>query len=355
MVEGKVQTVLGDVEPSALGVTLTHEHLLIRFGRWHREAGIEPDREGTRDPRDRTPIALDNVGWVRRHGGANTENSLLDDIEVAIEEAQRYRDAGGGAIVDATNPDLARDPDGLRRIAEATGLHIVMGAGHYVNANHPLDMDGRTEEDLFAEMRDDVTEGCDGTAIKAGIIGEIGLEAPMHPNERKVLRAAARASRATGAALLIHPGRDTDAPLEAMRVVLDAGGDAERTIVGHIDRTLFDQQDMIELARSGCYVEFDLFGQESSYYSLSPIDMPNDARRIDHLQRLIAEGFGDRLLIAQDICRKTSLVRYGGEGYAHIPENVVPIMKRKGMTEEEIDAILIHNPARILTMAPRSQ
>ncbi|MDP6605021.1 MAG: aryldialkylphosphatase, partial [Dehalococcoidia bacterium] len=152
-----------------------------------------------------------------------------------------------------------------------------------------------------------------------------------------------------------HPGRNEASPLEAMAVVTDAGGDPARTIVGHIDRTLFDQDDMIELARTGCYVEFDLFGQESSHYAFAPIDMPNDATRIDYLQRLIAEGFGDRLLIAQDICHRTALVHYGGEGYCHIPQNVVPIMRRKGMTESEIDAILIDNPARILPMVPPAQ
>jgi phosphotriesterase-related protein len=108
---------------------------------------------------------------------------------------------------------------------------------------------------------------------------------------------------------------------------------------------------MVELARTGCYLEFDLFGQESSYYPLAQIDMPNDATRVDHLRRLIDEGFGERLLIAHDICRKTSLVAYGGDGYAHILENVVPLMHRKGMTQPQIDAILLHNPARVLAMA----
>ena len=351
MTAGRVRTVLGDIDPADLGVTLTHEHLLIQFGRWRREARATLGRAAPSDERDREPITLDTIGWVRRYGGMHTNNSLLDDVELAIEEAQRYKAAGGGTLVDATNPDLGRDPEALRRIAEATGLHLVMGSGHYVNSNHPLDMDERSEDALCEEFAGDVISGCDGTDIRAGIIGEIGLEAPMHLNEHKALRAAVRASRATGAALLIHPGRDTAAPLAAMAVVTEAGGEPARTIVGHIDRTLFEAEEMVALARTGCYLEFDLFGQESSYYVSAPIDMPNDATRIDHLRRLIAEGFGERLLVAQDICRKSSLVRYGGEGYAHILENVVPIMKRKGMTEDEIDAILVANPARILTMA----
>lgn len=351
MASGTVRTVLGDVEPASLGITLTHEHLLITFGRWRQELGTEVAAEPA-DSRAALPITLENLGWARRYWTSHIANRGLEDEEVAIDELRRFKEAGGGTIVDATNPDLKRDPEALARIARATGVQIVMGCGFYVDDNHPPDMDGRTEEQLATEIIADITEGCDGTPIKAGIIGEIGCSAPMTRNERTALRAAARAQRATGAALLIHPGRAVAAPLEAMRVVIDAGGDPQRTIVSHIDRTLFEQQDMIALAETGCYVEFDLFGQESSYYPLAPIDMPNDATRIDHLQRLIMEGYGDKLLVAQDICHKTALVTYGGEGYAHIIENVLPVMRRKGMTEEQIDAILVRNPARVLTMAP---
>lgn len=350
MTVGSVRTVLGDVASSALGMTLTHEHLLITFGRWRGGTGIA--RMDSDDPRARQPITLETVGWVRRYWANHPDNSRLDDESLAVDELRLFKEAGGGAVVDATNPDLKRDPEALVRISRATGVQIVMGAGHYIDEHHPLDIDARTEDTLVEEIVGDVTRGCDGTSVRAGIIGEIGCSAPMTANERKSLRAAARAQRATGAARLVHPGRAVTAPLEAMQVVIEAGGDPQRTVMSHIDRTLFDQEDMIALARTGCCLEFDLFGQESSFYPLSPIDMPNDATRIDHLRRLIAEGFGDRLVIAHDICRKTSLVHYGGDGYAHIPQNVVPIMRRKGMTEAQIEAILVHNPARVLALAP---
>ncbi len=350
MTVGRVRTVLGDIDPSGLGMTLTHEHLLITFGRWRGGQGVA--RQVSDDPRAARPITLETVGWVRRNWASHPHNSLLDDEGIAGDELALFKQAGGGTVVDATNPDLKRDPDALVRLSRATGVHIVMGAGHYIDEHHPLDMDTRTEDELVEEITGDVTRGCDGTPIRAGIIGEIGCSAPMTANERKSLRAAARAQRITGAALLVHPGRAVTAPLDAMRVVIDAGGAPERTVMSHIDRTLFDQQDMITLARTGCYIEFDLFGQESSFYPLAPIDVPNDATRVDHLRRLIAEGFGDRLVIAHDICRKTSLVCYGGDGYAHILQNVVPLMRRKGMTEEQIEAILIHNPARVLALVP---
>jgi phosphotriesterase-related protein len=348
MTAGRIRTVLGDIDPAALGPTMTHEHLLITFGRWRDNPG--QIRVASDDPRSNVPISLETVGWVRRYSSSHIDNTLLDDEALAIEEAMRFKRAGGGALVDATNPDLKRDPEALKRISEATGLHVVMGAGHYVGDNHPLDMDSRSIEDLVAEIVQDVMVGAEGTDIRSGIIGEIGCTAPMTANEAKMLRAAARAQRLTGAALLIHPGRAVTAPLEAMKIVLDAGADPNRTIMSHIDRTLFEPADMTALAQTGCYLEFDLFGQESSYYPLSPIDMPNDAGRINHLMRLTAEGFGDKLLVAQDICHRTNLVKYGGDGYAHILENVVPVMRRKGMTEDQIDTILVRSPARVLTL-----
>ena len=93
MTEGLVQTVMGDVAPSELGITLAHEHLLIQFGRWRRDAGVAFERPEATDKRDRAPLTLDNVGWVRRYDGSHTENHLLDDIDLAIEEAQRFVDA----------------------------------------------------------------------------------------------------------------------------------------------------------------------------------------------------------------------------------------------------------------------
>ncbi len=350
MSDGRVQTVLGDVSPSSLGITLTHEHVLVSAGR-RRKGSAARQYVGSRDPRASDSITLESVGWVRRNWASHVDNMHLDEEDVAIAELGRYRDAGGNTIVDATNSDLSRHPTKLASISKASGVRIIMGSGHYTEKAHPPDMDRRSEDKLMEEIVRDVQEGCDDTGIKAGVIGEIGCSAPMTPNERKSLRAAARAQRQTEAALLIHPGRATGAPAEAMAIAMEAGADPAKIIMSHVERTLFELRDMITLAETGCYLEFDLFGQESSYYPLAPIDLPNDATRINYLQRLMAEGYELRLLVSQDICRKTSLVKYGGEGYGHILEDVVPVMRRKGMTEAEIESILTRHPARVLTIA----
>jgi phosphotriesterase-related protein len=238
---------------------------------------------------------------------------------------------------------------GLARIARATGLNVVMGAGYYVDAVHPEGMDTLAEPDIAAQIVADITQGVGDTGVRAGIIGEIGCTWPLTANERKVLRAAASAQRETGAAILIHPGRNEAAPREILDVLAESGADLGRTIMGHLDRTVANFDVLMDLASSGCYLEWDLFGNESSYYPLSDISMPSDAQRIDVIAKTVAEGYGERIVVAHDVCTKHRLVRYGGHGYGHIVENIVPRMRQR-LSAEEVDAIVVQNPARILTI-----
>jgi phosphotriesterase-related protein len=342
---GSIQTVLGPIDPRELGPTQTHEHLLIDLvGRMGPRAETPEELA-----RWREPITLGNAYDVRRHIRLFAANLRLSNVDEAIEELAAFARAGGSTIVDLTTIDLGRDPEALVRISRATGVNVVMGTAYYVHDFHPPEVADMSEDRVAEVFIRDLTEGTSG-GIRAGIIGEIGMSWPHHPDERKVLRAAVRAQRETGAALSIHPGRDPEAPLAALDEVERAGGAPDRTVVGHIDRTLTRFADIAALAERGCAIEFDLFGQESSYYDLDPrIDMPNDATRIDHIASLIGLGFGDRVLVSQDICRKAHLRRYGGEGYGHLLDHVVPLMRRKGMSQAEVDQILVANPARLLT------
>lgn len=340
---GKVQTVLGPIEPEALGVTLTHEHLLIDF----RPLFVEP-LEASQKALAYQPIALENLGWIRYNWDCNLDNLSLFDEQTAIDEALLYRRAGGVSLVDATNIGLGRDPLALTHIARATGLNVIMGSGYYVEPFRPPAMDEKTEEEILEGIVQDISVGVGNTGVRAGIIGEIGCSWPLTENERKSLRAAARAQQQTGASLLIHPGRNSTAPQEITGIIGEVGGNLRRTIMSHIDRTIFDFDTLRKLADTGCYIEYDLFGLESTIYPLAPIDMPNDGKRIDFIIRLIDEGYLDQVVLAHDIAFKFRLVKYGGHGYAHILQNVVPIMRRKGIKEEQIDAMLVENPKRVL-------
>jgi phosphotriesterase-related protein len=148
----------------------------------------------------------------------------------------------------------------------------------------------------------------------------------------------------------VHPGRHRDAPAHHLDVVVAAGGDLSRTIVSHVDRTLFSDAEMLALAERGCVLEFDLFGTETSYYPQDPtVDLPNDGGRVRAIRMLVRAGHGDRIVIAQDVCRKTQLTRYGGEGYGHILARVLPLMTARGIAPADIDRMTRENPRRLLT------
>ena len=340
-----IRTVLGDIAPDKLGVTLCHEHLLIDLKRIFDEPDDAFGKEMARKP-----VELATLGWIRANYFNNFDNVGLYVEREVIEEISRYRAAGGATLVEVTPVDIGRNPEGLARIAEAAELNVVMGSGYYVYGTHPDDMDVRPEDDLVAEMTRDVVDGVGDSGIRSGIIGEIGCTWPLHKNERKVLRAAARAQTATGAALTIHPGRDPRAPAEILDVIDSAGGDVRRTIMGHLDRTFHHYAAFKEFAESGCFLEFDMFGMESAYYPFGPTDMPNDGRRIDLIMRLI-DGHLDQILVSHDIAFKHLLVRYGGNGYGHILQNAVPKMRTKGMSADQIDTVLKANPQRALTIS----
>ena len=177
-----IRTVLGDIAPEALGITLCHEHLLIDLQRIFQE----PD-EAEQKPLAYEPVKLETLGWVRLNYARHLDNMRLYDEALVIEEVSRYRAAGGRALVEVTPVDIGRDPEGLVRIARAADLHIVMGNAYYVHGTHPPDMAMRSEEDLAAEIAGEILNGVGETGIKAGIIGEIGCTWPLHENERKCL------------------------------------------------------------------------------------------------------------------------------------------------------------------------
>ncbi len=343
---GLIQTVLGLIPPTELGPTTTHEHLYADFSFMLRPAEDSPS-EQLAD----APIALENLGWIRRNYYSNRANLQLTDLDTAFKEVAMYRDLGGGAIVDATTTRIGRDPNALARISRESGVHIIMGAGFYVDALHPEGMDERSVYDLALEIASDLTDGVDGSGIKAGIIGEIGCSWPPTTNERKSLAAAAIAQRETGAAISIHPGRNPDAPAEILELLANNGADISRVIMGHLDRTVFEFDTLRSIAESGCYLEWDLFGNEGSYYPQADLDMPGDAQRLDFIRWAIDAGYGDRVVIGHDIFTKHRLVTYGGHGYGHILQNIVPTMRRKGFSEAEIRAITEANPADILALA----
>jgi phosphotriesterase-related protein len=195
-----------------------------------------------------------------------------------------------------------------------------------------------------------VTEGLDGTDIRAGLIGEMGCSWPILEPERRALRAAARAAVQTGAALSVHPGRAPGACAEILDITEAEGLDPARTILCHMDRTHPDGAGIAALLARGANVEWDFFGIEQSHYWMGDTEIPTDRDRVRLIALFAEAGHADRILVSQDICTRTRLRGWGGHGYGHLLRNVVPLMRRMGLEPDLIDRLIRATPLRLLTL-----
>ena len=348
--EGKVITVLGPVEPWALGIALPHEHILADMTAYF----VEP-MEATEKKMAYANVSIENLHWIHTHLMGNRDDLIMSDENCAIDELMRFKKAGGGAVVDMSCIGLGRDPLGLNRIARATGLHIIMGAGYYVACSHPADLKEKNEQEIAEGIVHEILLGVGDTGVRAGIIGEVGCSMPLDDGERKVLRASAVAQRRTGVAINIHPSRSDELLLESIEILKKSGADLSRVVISHAGHFGFSEETIRKAARDGCYLEFDTFGHpalpvECFKHEERLLEMPSDVQRIYHIRDLIEEGFLDKILISQDCCFKHKYVKYGGYGYAHILEHIVPWMKQRCITDEQIHTMLVENPKRVLTL-----
>jgi len=349
--KGKVQTVLGIIDPDSLGVTLPHEHLLCDLSVYFSEPIEAGERKLAYEP-----VKMENLSWIRTHCMQNLDDLKLDDEELIIKEALFYKNEGGNTIIELSNKGLSRDPRGLARISRATGLNVIMGAGYYVGASHPPELSTKTVEEITEEIVRDITVGVEDTGIRAGIIGEIGCTIPLLETERKVLQASAAAQQRTGAAINIHPSSRDDLALEATDILDKAGADLSRTIISHTNHFGFSTTTLHKLADAGCYVEIDIFGHPAvplpSLVFGRHLDLPSDTQRINAIIQLVNEGHLNKILVSHDVVFKTNLITHGGDGYAHILRNVVRWMKNKGVSAEQLHTIMVENPKRVLPFAP---
>ena len=350
---GKVQTVLCLISPDEMGITLSHEHCLVDLSCLVNEPTSEIGKKLAHEP-----VSFDNVGYIRYHRHENRDNVRLLDEGLTIKEFMFFKQAGGQTVVDCSNVDIGRNPIAIKRISQSTGLNIIMSTGYYTKPSQKLHiMDKRSEEDIGKEFLKELSEGVMETDIRCGAIGEIGCSWPLADCERKVVRAAGIAQRESGAPLVIHPGRSEDAPAEIVEILREVGTDLTHTVISHTSRTMFVPKNRYNILDAGCYLAYDMFGYDGYYPDSfpdsrdlpAPIDILTDTQRIAQIKDLISHGFGKQILISQDICFKCSYMSYGGHGYAHILNNVVPVMRRRGISEDQINDLLRGNPKRFYT------
>lgn len=346
-----VQTVLGPISPNALGSTLTHEHVECDITNF-----LAPPPTGFNDVFEKK-ISLETIGYVRQFPYSSLENMRFCD------EASRYavkkdfllyKKCGGGSIVENSSIGLKRNLELMVEIQKEIGINIIAGTGHYLH-NHQSKSDlNMSVEELTDLYTKEITIGVDVPnvgQVKCGFIGEVGSEYPLHDFERRAIIASAHTQQSLGCGVSFHPGFSQKAPFEIVRLYCEAGGKPEKCVMSHVDLMLMDEENLLEFAKLGTYVQHDLFGMECSLFQFSTeIDMASDAQRIKRLLLLIEEGHLDQLLISHDVHSKHRLTSFGGHGYHHIQMNIIPRLLAKGLTPEKIEQITVKNPANWLEL-----
>jgi phosphotriesterase-related protein len=340
----KAVTVLGEVNPDSLGVVLPHEHLLWDQKCWGHPA---PQELGDREEFSK-PVGLENRGRIVYHCFDYPDNLFQTDVEVAVAEARKFRQAGGGTICEVSSAGLGRDPKALYRIAVDTGLHIIMGSALYVAGSWTEEEKKRSPQDIKKVLLGEFLDGVGPMRVKPGVLGEVGISDIRNPHEVKSLQGSAMAQKQIGCPILIHTPIWEKAGNAILDVLQEAGADPRRVALSHLDPTMADYDYADSLAKRGAYIVYDQFGM----YLMSTEGMmiPSDTERIATLKEQVKRGNLKNILISQDVCFKILLTKWGGHGYAHILENIVPRLRREaGLSEEQIHTILVENPKRFLS------
>ena len=303
----QVITVRGPVSPADLGVTLSHDHLIIDAFKLFGEAS-------------------GSYAWI------------IDDEDTAIAEVRRFADAGGGAIADPTNIGIGRNPAALRRISEATGVHIIMGAGWYRERAYPDYVYEEMPDTLADRLVRELTVGVDGTDIRAGFIGEIGTErGHVSPAQERVFRAAARAHRRTGCPIMTHTTHFGELALEQLDLLGEEGVSAEHVIISHLgDRVGIKW--WLPIAQRGAWLNIDNLGFVSGY---APLEV-----RADNVVALCREGLAGQIMLSNDLCLVDQMSAFGGPGYDNVIRNFVPLLRERHLPDADIQTLLVGNPAR---------
>jgi phosphotriesterase-related protein len=315
-----VETMRGPVDTGSLGRTLMHEHVFVL-----------------------TPEIMANhpEAW-------GDEEARIAD---AVDRMNELKAEGIDTIVDLTVIGLGRYVPRLERIAEQTDLNIVVATGlytyndvpHYFHFRGPGTLlDGpEIMVDMFVG---DIQDGVAGTGVKAAILKCATDEPGVTEGVERVLRAVAQAHRATGVPISTHTHAPTRRGLDQQRIFAEEGVDLSRVVIGHSgDSTDLDYLE--ELMANGSYIGMDRFGIDV----LLPFE-----DRVDTIARLCERGRADRMVLSHDASCfidwldpdvvAEMMPRWH---YLHISRDVLPALRERGVTDEQIDQMLVDNPRRI--------
>ena len=261
----------------------------------------------------------------------------LDCYAETVQEFKKLYEYGVRRIVDVTNDGMGRNPQYVTNVEKETGIQIVHSTGFYKEPFLPERVYGQTVQEMADWMIGEIRNGIDG-GVRPGMIGEIGTSKnTMTETEKKVFDASVIAAKETGLPIYTHTTLGTYAPEQAAYFKA-TGLPLDRIVLGHID--LSGDLDYIRRVLDyGISIGFDTVGK-NNYFP--------DAKRVEYLLALEAEGRLDQVVLSEDLTRKSHLNYKGGIGYCYLFETFIPMLKEAGLKQESLDKMLIHNPARIL-------
>ncbi|MBD3267299.1 phosphotriesterase [bacterium] len=310
--EGKIMTVMGPIEPSALGKTLPHEHVLVDFIGAEQ---ISPDRY------DR--------------------DAAFQKILPFLKELKPF---GVKAFVECTPAYIGRDAVLCLRLSKATGLHILTNTGYYGAANDkcvPKHAYEETPQQLAARWVKEWEQGIGQTGIYPGFI-KIGVDSgPLSAIDKKLVQAAALAHKKTGLTIAAHTG-NAKAGREELAVIQEYGVRADAFIWVHADNVK-DSVVLVEAAKKGAWIELDKINKKRMEIQLDP------------LKALKREGLLDRVMLSHDAGWYRVGQENGGTYRPHTDlfTDFIPLLKENGFTDGEIQQMIVKNPQQAFQIKKR--
>lgn len=341
-----VQTVTGPIPVTELGITMMHEHTVGSL----TEAVTLGARHFSGDLVDQKVSAA--TAWLLREDPYSCpDNVRKDDEELIVDELALLVRGGGRTVVDNSTA-AGRNPAGLVRVAQRTGLNVVMGSG-WSFAHGTEDVVGDEDPERWAaELVEEHRQGVvidDGTRVLPGIIGEIGVGPNFTASERMTLHAASIAQPQVGVPLTIHlPGWQRRAH-DVLDVVFSHGVDPRAVVLCHMDPSGKDSSYQREIASRGVWLEFDMIGMTNNFPGEG--QSPSVQDTVDAVSGLVADGLAGQLLLSQDVFLKNMYTRHGGNGYAFVLMAFLPRLIEAGVPELAAHALLTDNPAAVFSAA----
>ena len=341
----KIQTVMGEIEASELGFTLPHEHLFLDLSYYW----TGPSERITKRNYYQEPMTLEKRSEAIYNPWGFKDNTILDDMESTLDEVSAFMGYGGKSIVDVTAyGPMGRCPEDLRYVAGVTGANIVMSTGRYSMPSMDEAEKQKSIDEIEKMILNEFSEGAHGTGIKPGLIKLAFAGKLDQEPELRTLHAAARAQHKIGCAINIHPNIWEKESHQLLDLLEEDGAILDKVIFSHQDFTGEDPEYHDSLVKRGAYIEFDTFGCECV---ADPLDINvwfrSDGQKIDYVKKQIELGNVNKILLSGDMCLKLFFKKWGGWGYAHIPEHIIPRMRSAGISDEDIHTMTVVNPARV--------